>query len=733
MPCRSLLATVFWATVAAATPVNPTATVSTELYVGAESGIPQQQRPPHPTITYWRLQWFLRPDLPLPKGPFKVLLPLSDAHQQLLSRRLHIPGFRFEEQPVVESNLQGLFIPDAQPERAEVVVDWDLAVKDSFVDIPDLPFPQRDSSTRNAPAFSSPAIQSDDAVIRKTARELTAHAKTTREAIWSLFQFTANSVEAGSGSTREDALTVLRRRKGTMTGRARLLTALLQASGIPARIVGGLRLEDAAKKRSTIAWVEAQVGDVWVPLDPTGGHFAWLPNRYLALYRGDLPLITYPSGTTFDYGFLVQRSRKTPVSAQRSGKTSQVMVPVRPLARTLSTYVENAIASVVVFTDQQLPQQTVERIFREATDAEINVVVLTVPQAPRYFRQQYLQRLVSNNLTLIQGAQVLLLHTSDDSALFASLVLGETGIKLGDARVVIAGDFAKPVGTILGAVLYKLIDAGEVVLLHRPVKLAVLWSLVRANLLDGTPFPDEAGKWALDPTVVDFVLFHDLPRWRRWVVDAWAKAVAAQVPLQALTFILVLPVIAALVVWVRTTVGVETLGIFAPVIVSLAFLTTGLLWGVVIFVTIVGTGSSVRLLLQRVRLQLVSRLAILITIVAGIMAGLAVAGASFGIGALLNVSIFPMVIMSNMIEHFASSRAQFGTREAIRLTINTLLMAALCYACVEWTGLQSLLLSFPEILVGAVVVDILLGKWRGLRLLEYARFWPLAQEKEWER
>lgn len=730
-PCSVLAATV-WAAVAAAAPVSPSPTVSTELYVGPESGIPQQQRPQHPTITYWRLQWFLRPDLPLPEGAFKTLLPLSDTHQQVLARRIHNPGFRFEERPLGEANLLGVFWRDNHPARAEVTIEWDLAVRDSIVEIPDLPFALRPADPGSGSAASSAWIQSEDPAIRKTARELTANAKTAREALWAIFQFTANSIEVGIGGTREDALTVLRRRKGTMTGRARLLAALLQASGIPARIVGGLRLEDAAKKRSTIAWVEARVGEAWVPLDPTGGHFAWLPNRYLALYRGDLPLITYPGGSTFDYGFLVQRSRKNPVAGGRAGKASEVMVPARPLARTLSSYVENAIASVVIFTDQEPPPQTVERIFREATDAEVNVVVLTVPQAPRYFRQQYLQRLVSNNLALIQGAQVLVLHTTDDSGLFASLVLGETGIKLGDARVVIAGQYARPVGTILGAVLYKLIDAGEVVLLHRPVKLAVLWSLVRANLLDGTPFPEEAHKWALDPTVVDSILFHDLPRWRRWVVDAWARAVAAQVPLQALTFILALPVIAALVVFVRTTVGLETFGTFAPVIVSLAFLTTGLLWGVIIFVTIVGTGSFVRLLLQRVRLQLVSRLAILITIVAGVMAGLAVLGASFGIGALLNVSIFPMVIMSNMIEHFASSRAQFGTREAVRLTLNTLLMAALCFACVEWTGLQSLLLSFPEILVLAVAVDVALGKWRGLRVLEYARFWPLTEEHKTE-
>jgi hypothetical protein len=120
----------------------------------------------------------------------------------------------------------------------------------------------------------------------------------------------------------------------------------------------------------------------------------------------------------------------------------------------------------------------------------------------------------------------------------------------------------------------------------------------------------------------------------------------------------------------------------------------------------------------------------LIAVVAGIMAGLTVIGASFGIGALINVSIFPMVIMAGVIENFTSSQAEFGTREAIRLTINTLLISAVCYLVIETSGLQSMLLSFPELLLGAIAVDIGLGKWRGLRILEYLRFLDLTRRAD---
>jgi hypothetical protein len=45
-----------------------------------------------------------------------------------------------------------------------------------------------------------------------------------------------------------------------------------------------------------------------------------------------------------------------------------------------------------------------------------------------------------------------------------------------------------------------------------------------------------------------------------------------------------------------------------------------------------------------------------------------------------------------------------------------------CYLVVDRAGLQSLVLAFPEILLATVLFDVLLGKWRGLRLVEYVRF-----------
>jgi 7 transmembrane helices usually fused to an inactive transglutaminase len=206
--------------------------------------------------------------------------------------------------------------------------------------------------------------------------------------------------------------------------------------------------------------------------------------------------------------------------------------------------------------------------------------------------------------------------------------------------------------------------------------------------------------------------------------------VQSQVPLPALNLILVLPLIAFFLVILRNVIGLETFGTFSPMLLALAFLTTGLIWGMVVFAIIVGLGTGLRLVLQGLRLHLVSRVAILIAVVAVSMVGLTVLGATLGVGALLHVSIFPMVIIANIIENFTNTQLERGTGEAFRLTFHTLLVATVSYVGIESTGLKPFVLAFPELLVVIIGVEVLLGRWRGLRLLEYVRFARLMGQRE---
>ena len=727
----AVLATM-WFGVAPALGTTPEGRPATEVFTGAGEVRAAAERPGTSTTAYWRIKGYVKvPDL-APGARIEMLLPLSDVRQQVLRREQRADGFSFRE--VGEGlNLRGVWARLDPGGPGEIEYEITAEISDGEVSLP------TKASARVRPASkgdlaATALVQSDDAEIRRRAREITADTTSPDAAAWALFQYASAGIQTGPGEPRADAKGVLTNQRGNSTGKARLLAALLRSIGVPARIVGGLRLEDARRKRATISWVEAQIGEEWVPLDPGGTHFGWLPHDYLAIYRGDYPLIVHTAGLELEYGFIVRQVTREAAlgpeakTAAAGGPRIETQVGIDQV-KTVTSYQDQPVASVLLIVDHEIPDSVRSRIIKEAQSDEVSIVILQAASESRYFREQQLQRLVGNNLDLVAGAHLVLIATADDAGLYALFALGERGVKLDDARIVIGGDYPASVGRIVGAVLARLIGAGEVVLFHEPSTLIALWEISRANLLRGVPMTEEALKWDMAPIVVRSTTELEMSRWRQWVIAAWDRAVRAQVPLQALNLILILPVIATIIVIARVVIGIDSFGTFAPVIVSLAFITTGLQWGITIFGVIVTIGATLRVVLQRLRLQLVSRMAILIATVAGLMAGLTILGASIGVGPLINISIFPMVIMSSIIENFAASQFEFGTREAVRLTLNTLVLACLCYFVITRAGLQAVVLAYPEVIVGAIVVNVLLGKFRGLRALEYVRFSALGRAR----
>src|SRR5437667_3182825 len=700
----------------------------TEVFTGGEETA-RGATPARPALGYWKVRLTLRVPATERAVRVGVLMPLSDGRQDVLGRRVAAPGFQFRES-VVTPNQRA----EWTAERAgATAVTYDLAVR--VVETTATPIPADPIASLPRPPEGEAAlaptlrVQSDAPEVRRRAQKIVGRATRVDEVIWSLYQYTAAFVPAADPPGPQDAVTVLAARRGTSLGRARTLTALLQAAGVPARLVGGLRLGSTPEKRATNSWVGAWTGSEWVPLNPAGGYFGTLPTSYLALYRGDLPLVVATPGLEVGDGCAVRQATRRAVEEGEEEEDVALPAGRRPVVRgagrqpveTHSTYVSEPVASVVLIADQSVPEAVTDRILGEAHDAAINCVLLTARFESRYFRESYLERLVMTNLPLIRQAHLVLVATADDAGLYALRGLGERNVRLEDARIIAAGAMGRPAALMLGSLLYHLTQPGEVVRVNGHTDLLPLWELARANLIDGTPMAEEAARWNIDALVLGEAGAR-LPSWRRPLMLLWARAVRAQVPLSALMLILILPIIASLVVIARVVVGLETFGTFGPVIVSLAFITTGLQWGLVIFVVIVGLGVLLRAALQRLRLQAVSRLAILIALVSAVMGGLTLLGAVLGIGPLLNISIFPMVIMSNVIENFAASQVELGTAEALRMTLATLFLSVACYLVVDQAGLQSLVLAFPEILLVTVAFDALLGKWRGVRLLEYVRF-----------
>jgi transglutaminase-like putative cysteine protease len=144
-------------------------------------------------------------------------------------------------------------------------------------------------------------IQVDAPEVAAALARIGADRGTVLERLRRIFDAThALTVRPFKGTT--DALTALRLGEASCNGKSRLFVALARATGIPARLVGGL-IMDRGAKRTSHQWVEAWVAGHWVPFCPTNGHFAELPERYLSLYYGDETLLRHSNDINFSYQF----------------------------------------------------------------------------------------------------------------------------------------------------------------------------------------------------------------------------------------------------------------------------------------------------------------------------------------------------------------------------------------------------------------------------------------------
>lgn len=182
------------------------------------------------------------------------------------------------------------------------------------------------------------------------------------------------------------------------------------------------------------------------------------------------------------------------------------------------------------------------------------------------------------------------------------------------------------------------------------------------------------------------------------------------------------PIGALLVVVLRNLVGVKTFGTFMPILIALAFRETQLLWGIVMFSTLVAAGLLLRFYLEELKLLLVPRLASVLIIVVLLMFGLSLLTHQLGLERGLSVALFPMVILAMTIERMSIIWEEHGPAEALQQGVGSLLVASLGYLVMAWPLLGYLMAVFPELLLVVLAITLLLGRYTGYRLSELRRF-----------
>ncbi|MEP5569126.1 MAG: UUP1 family membrane protein [Halioglobus sp.] len=191
--------------------------------------------------------------------------------------------------------------------------------------------------------------------------------------------------------------------------------------------------------------------------------------------------------------------------------------------------------------------------------------------------------------------------------------------------------------------------------------------------------------------------------------------------------LLLMPLGALVVVILRNLVGIRTSGTFMPILITLAFLQTGLLIGLALFLMVVGTGLIVRSYLTRLNLLLVPRIAAVLVVVIIIYGAIGIGGHKLGFEWSLSVTVFPMIILSWTIERMSILWDEEGPHEVFIQGGGSLLTASLAYVLMSNQIVADSVFLYPEALLILLAIIIGIGSYSGYRLSDLRRFEPMER------
>jgi hypothetical protein len=194
--------------------------------------------------------------------------------------------------------------------------------------------------------------------------------------------------------------------------------------------------------------------------------------------------------------------------------------------------------------------------------------------------------------------------------------------------------------------------------------------------------------------------------------------------------LLLLPFAALITAFMRNVVGLQTFGTFSPALLAMSFIYADWKTGILILLIVMMVGLFGRGFLERLRLLMVPRLSIILTVVI-LCVVFTVSALYYMLPAIRGDAVLlPMVILTMLIERFHVSMEEDGLMFTLHLAIGTIIVAALCYAVLAWEQVGEFVLTYPESHFFTIAAFIVLGRYAGYRMTELWRFRDLVDTGE---
>jgi hypothetical protein len=201
---------------------------------------------------------------------------------------------------------------------------------------------------------------------------------------------------------------------------------------------------------------------------------------------------------------------------------------------------------------------------------------------------------------------------------------------------------------------------------------------------------------------------------------------------QILELLVAITLLATIVSISRYIFGSKTYGIYAPIILAIAYSYTGLRYGLVITAIVILTTLFSYSFLRRIRMHYITRIAInycFLSIVL-ILTFLIVNRYGFGLDNMTNIPPLAVISITALSDFFITSYVRKRVKTSLMVLTATILVSTIGWFVITRNEVSSYIINNLWIIPLLIFVNLLIGQFKGLRIKDFARFSSIVNEKE---
>lgn len=210
----------------------------------------------------------------------------------------------------------------------------------------------------------------------------------------------------------------------------------------------------------------------------------------------------------------------------------------------------------------------------------------------------------------------------------------------------------------------------------------------------------------------------------QWILDNGVSE-------QTLRLLVAMTVVATIVSISRYILGSKSYGIYTPIILAIAYSYTGLRYGLVITTIVILTSLIFYPILKRIRMHYITRIAINYCLIAITMIISITCINRYGFG-LENISLIPplaLISIATLSDFFIKQLVQKPSKVAFSTMFSTIVVAAIGWYIITRETISTYIINNLWIIPLFILINLLLGQFKGLRLNEIFRFKPATSDK----